>query len=591
MKPAPLVTAIVCTRGGSEFLPRAVASVLGQSMDDFELVIVLDNEAGTPEESVLVDPRVRWVRTETRGVGAARAKGLSTALGTYVAYCDDDDVWLPQHLRRLLDVLEEEPELDLAYGDSEWVHEGRATDVPYSFDFDPFTLAGKNYIFASDVLHRAVAGRAVGGFDITLQASEDWDLWLRMARAGGMRHVPELLGTHGWHDGSVRAGGRHPDQMRVAARQPDDPTTAVPVPFQPATWTAARRELIWYSLLKAHVGYGRVARELMVALAQEGVDITMASTFPRVGIEPGWERFFKPWDHWGRIGFYYHYELRPDRMRCERLVNYSMWESTELPPDRALRINARVALQYVPCRQNVESHLAAGVTVPLKVLHHGVDGARFPILDRIDHQQFTFGSFGDLQARKGIDVLIRAFCEEFRPNEPVRLCLKDSAREPIFHCDDPRVEFIRQGLSHEQLLEFLRGLDAFVLPSRGEGFGLCGIEAMATGLPLVATAWSGPLEYLDPSDSYPLSFRLVDPQSNEVHRREPGSTRFHGLWAEPDHGHLRALLRHLYEHPAEASARGLLAAQRVRRDFRWDTIARQMLGDLDELAGLREGAT
>ena len=53
----------------------------------------------------------------------------------------------------------------------------------------------------------------------------------------------------------------------------------------------------------------------------------------------------------------------------------------------------------------------------------------------------------------------------------------------------------------------------------------------------------------------------------------------------------RALLRHLYEHPAEASARGLLAAQRVRRDFRWDTIARQMLGDLDELAGLREGAT
>jgi glycosyltransferase involved in cell wall biosynthesis len=131
------------------------------------------------------------------------------------------------------------------------------------------------------------------------------------------------------------------------------------------------------------------------------------------------------------------------------------------------------------------------------------------------------------------------------------------------------------------LLEFLRQMDAFVMPSRGGGFGLCGIEAMATGLPLVATNWSGPVEYLDPADSFPLAYRLVDAKGVKANH-----VRYFGDWAEPDYEHLRHLMRWLYEHPEEAAEKGRLAAERVHRNWTWDRVARQMVDDFDAIAAV-----
>jgi glycosyltransferase involved in cell wall biosynthesis len=129
-----------------------------------------------------------------------------------------------------------------------------------------------------------------------------------------------------------------------------------------------------------------------------------------------------------------------------------------------------------------------------------------------------------------------------------------------------------------RLLEFLRQMDAFVLPSRGEAFGLTGLEAMSTGLPLIATNWSGPAEYLDPEYSYPLSYRLVDTDGVESH-----GVRMFGQWAEPDYEHLRHLMRWVYEHPSEAAKKGQAAAQRVRDRWTWDRAARQMCDDFDAI--------
>jgi glycosyltransferase involved in cell wall biosynthesis len=122
-------------------------------------------------------------------------------------------------------------------------------------------------------------------------------------------------------------------------------------------------------------------------------------------------------------------------------------------------------------------------------------------------------------------------------------------------------------------------MDAFVLPSRGEGFGLTGLEAMATGLPLIATNWSGPVEYLDPADSYPLSYELVDAEGIEVL-----GVRYFGQWAEPNYEHLRNLMRWIYEHPEEAREKGRLASLRVSKEWTWDRVARQLCHELDELA-------
>ena len=89
-----------------------------------------------------------------------------------------------------------------------------------------------------------------------------------------------------------------------------------------------------------------------------------------------------------------------------------------------MQINQASRLLYVPCQQNVESFRECGVRIPIKVLHHGVAANLFPFVERPHRDLFTFGNFGHFTPRKGIDVLSRAFRDEFSPAEPVRLLLK-----------------------------------------------------------------------------------------------------------------------------------------------------------------------
>jgi glycosyltransferase involved in cell wall biosynthesis len=581
----PLVTVIVCTHDRPGPLRRALASVLAQDRADFEVVVVDD---GSEPPVALPDAWpdcVRIIRTEHRGVGAARASGLDAARGELIAYCDDDDEWKPGHLGGLVNYLEENPDVDLAYADSDWAQDGAPASPAWSNDYNMTLLFQVNYIFASDVIHRAAAAREAGGFDPTLRSYEDWDLWLRMSRNCTLRHLRAVLGTRHWSEGCVSASKRWDDWETVYhnPRHGRFGEYAAPrlVPFERQTWRPDRRELNWDSVLDSREssaeGYATLGRHLLRALERRGVDVTMA--LPANQPVEEFRRHYRPVTDWGRFAFYCDHRLEPSRLRCDRVVCLWMWESTRVPEACVGEINRSVALQYVPCRHNFEAFRECGVRVPTRVLPLGVDSEAFPALSRSPSDSFTFGCFGDFSPRKGIDVLLRAFQDEFRPDEPVRLVLKSTGPAPRYEIRDPRVTVISGRWSREALLELLRRMDAFVLPSRGEGFGLCGIEAMATGLPLIATNWGGPSEYMDPRYAYPLDYKLVDAggcQSN--------SSTYHGRWAEPDYEHLRSLMRSLYEHPEEAAQAGRLASEHVHRVWTWDRAAGQLCHDLDELA-------
>ena len=599
---SPTISVIICTYNRHSLLQRAVDSVLQQDEKDFEIIIIDDgsDEPVIPPHQQYVETQpgaslqvvsVRLIRTEHRGVGAARAEGLNAARGTFVAYCDDDDEWKPNHLSTLLKYLMQNPDVSLVYGDSQWVQAGVSpSSVAYSFDYDGTLLSYGNYIFASDVMHLHSAALDVGGFDSSLQAYEDWDLWLRMSQKHLLRHIPVVIGSHHWHQDCVLAGDHWQEWERVYWSQQDRlakagaaaqhdliPDAARIAPFDGNTWQPGRRELIWHSILRPNEGYGSVGRQLIQAVERQGVNIIIAPTKNQPLRD--FERFYKPLDNWGRLGFYYHYAVCPSVLKCERIINYCMWESTSVPKDFVEEINNSVTLQYVPCQQNVESFLECGVRVPIKVLHHAVDAEQFPLQNRCHSETFTFGSFGDFSPRKGIDVLLRAFQDEFSPTEPVRLLMKSTSSSAAYQVNDPRITFISGFMNQESLLKFLQEMDVFVLPSRGEGFGLCGLEAMSTGLPLIATNWSGPSEYLDREDSFPLEYRLVDAQGIESNH-----VRYFGQWAEPDYEHLRTIMRWLYEHPQEAAVAGQKAAQRVHSKWTWERVAKQMCADFDNIS-------
>jgi glycosyltransferase involved in cell wall biosynthesis len=527
---------------------------------------------------------VRLIRTEHRGVGAARESGFDAARGQLIAYCDDDDEWGASHLSTLVDYLENHPDVDLVYADSEWAEGESAASAAWPNDYDITSLFQVNYIFASDVLHRAAPAREAGGFDPTLRAYEDWDLWLRMSRNCTLRHLRTILGTRHWSEGCVSASN-HWDEWEGVYHNPrhgriGEYASPGLVRFDRETWRGERRELNWHSPLDSWQasgeGYATVGRHLLRTLDRRGVDVTMG--LPKNQPVDEFRRHYRPVEHWGRFAFYCDHRLEPAVLRCDRVVCLWMWESTRVPRAYIDAINRSVTLQYVPCRQNLDALLECGVRVPVRVLHLGVDPVAFP-LSRSPSDGFTFGCFGDFSPRKGIDVLIRAFQDEFGAGEPVHLVLKSTGPAPAYEIWHPRVTLVSGRLSREALLEFLRQMDAFVLPSRGEGFGLCGIEAMATGLPLIATSWGVPSEYMSREYTYPLDYSLADAVGHDS-----SHSTYDGQWAEPDYEHLRYLMRWLYEHPDEAALAGRVASEHVHRSWTWDRAVEQLCHDLDQLA-------
>lgn len=582
----------------------------------FEVVVVddgdgppLDLSHALPEE---LRGQVRCLLTAYRGTGAARSEGFDAAKGEYVAFCDEDCEWAPDHLETLLGWMLDHPETDLVYGGLEEPESGGEAVPPVPNGGD--RLARVLCIRPSAAVFRARVVHELGGFDARLWDYEDLDLWLRLLDQGHAvhyvpvavaqrspdgrppvpRHEEDLSRVLAGHERRLvraRDGVAEEDSGREGTATPlAGPPTPVPlairtgsvVPFDRGAWGDGCRRLAWHSVLRADEGYGVVGRALLLALEARGVDVGLV---PGVEAPRGFERFHRfhrreelP----GRPGFYYDHRVRPSVMRCEQLVTYSMWETERVPRDHVEEINAHSSLHLVPCHQNVESHIACGVRVPVKVLHHGVYARRFPLLERPRDglEPYTFGTFGDLAPRKGIDALVRAFLDEFASHEPVRLLMKSTAPRSAYGADDPRVETLGGFLDDSALLELLRRMDAFVLPSRGEGFGLCGLEAMATGLPLIATGWSGPSEYLDPADSYPLPYELVDAGGTESN-----NVRYFGRWAEPDHEHLRHLMRRLYENPEEGVTKGRAASVRAHREWTWERVASQLVADLDALVG------
>ena len=109
--------------------------------------------------------------------------------------------------------------------------------------------------------------------------------------------------------------------------------------------------------------------------------------------------------------------------------------------------------------------------------------------------------------------------------------------------------------------------DAFVLPSRGEGYGRPYMEALASECPVIATRWSGQLDFLDDANSY-----LIDCDLTPV----PWNTDFEAFaghqWAEPRVEHLRHLMRHVFENREEAKRKAILGRTKMVEKWDWDKV-------------------
>lgn len=194
--PQAVVSVIIGTYNRAELLRDAVDSVLKQTYHDWELLVV-DNGSTDQTRTVAAghrDARVRYILNEkpTGSCAAPRNLGMQQAQGRYLAFLDDDDVWYPDKLAVCVRELEARPEAALVCHAQRVVQDGRFVTVsiwgPWSPDMYERLLYDRNYLSPGAVVISKDALSAVGGFDTREEylGCDDYDLWIRLARAGGV---------------------------------------------------------------------------------------------------------------------------------------------------------------------------------------------------------------------------------------------------------------------------------------------------------------------------------------------------------------------------------------------------------------------
>lgn len=209
-KKMPKVSAVITTFNRVKFLSQAISSVFAQSMRDFEL-IVLDNDSddGTAElMNEFNDPRIRYHRHEAMGISPQRNLGLSMARSEYVAFLDDDDVWLPNKLEAQLAAIDRSGRnVGLVYGGfcfyddagRRWgFHTPKLTGSVLQgllWTRDPFSGSASN-----PMINRSHA-LSVGGYNNRIKVGEDWEFYLRLSDRYQIVGVSEIVLEIRQHNG------------------------------------------------------------------------------------------------------------------------------------------------------------------------------------------------------------------------------------------------------------------------------------------------------------------------------------------------------------------------------------------------------
>lgn len=320
-----------------------------------------------------------------------------------------------------------------------------------------------------------------------------------------------------------------------------DPATVKPLP---------------YSLVEGPLGQGEPTGEaVMGATASGGADLVRVTRFLSVF---KWE-YRKGWDVLLRA-------FLGEFSRSDPVVLYILTSAYHSTSDFAGELQ-RFQRAFLACS------LLDDTPDDLLVLHGGGDGRHASAIDsglpRPSDFCIDFGAV-EMPSRSNTAPLPSTNSSVAESARRLR-----SAMRRLLPGHLPRFRVLRR-LSQRELPRLYRSVDAFVLPSRGEGWGRPHVEAMAMALPVIATNWSGPTAYLDSSNGYPLPY---------THLRAVPEGAFAGhLMAEPSERELARAMRTIVTEPGEAQARGRQAREHMVRKFSPRVFAGQLRNHVERIA-------
>jgi glycosyltransferase involved in cell wall biosynthesis len=312
----PAVAIVTATCRAAEFFRETAASIVGQSLQSWEWLLVDDasddaRSVDLLEKTAAQDPRIRIIRhDENRGPGAARNTGVAEARADLIYLIDDDDLIEPTTLEKCLWFLDSHPEFDFVNG---WSLAFGGQEYMWRKGFDHNEAFLHDNVATGRCMIRKAAFEAVGGFDEKLlDGFEDWDLWLRFADAGRWGStIPEFMDWYrrredhsdrwsNWDEGKRKESFRK--RLRETHPKLYDggfPRVAVPevVPFgelaeempcRNALAADKRRVLLILPWL-AMGGSDKFNLDLIAGLKERGFEISIVTTLSG---ESNWESEF-----------------------------------------------------------------------------------------------------------------------------------------------------------------------------------------------------------------------------------------------------------------------------------------------------------
>jgi len=208
----PQVSVIIPTRNRPDFLRGALLSVLSQTYQNFEIIVVDDASTDNTSEIVAAfnDERITLLRHDTnKGGSAARNTGILASKCDYIAFLDDDDEWFPEKLAKQMHILLASPPevgcvytgyVDVSSSSGETIGEYLPTKRgDLSKDLSAANCVGS----ASSVLLKRECFKNIGLFDESLPCSQDYDLWIRISNEFLFECVPEALFKYHIHENKI----------------------------------------------------------------------------------------------------------------------------------------------------------------------------------------------------------------------------------------------------------------------------------------------------------------------------------------------------------------------------------------------------
>jgi len=259
-------------------------------------------------------------------------------------------------------------------------------------------------------------------------------------------------------------------------------------------------------------------------------------------------------------------------------IALTVWESSLLPADCKFTLNYSFDEVWVPCTWNKAVFEASGVKKPIYVMPHALGPVTLPRRPTPSWRlgRYVFYYIGAWNERKNPEAVLRAFLDTFGPKEPVALILKawtperwdDTGNRVVV---DPLADRVRrmmadlritqsppvvcvEGVGDESsILQLHDWGDCYVSAHRAEGFGLALARAKQLGRKVIATGYSGPLDFLDPAVDTLLPYTETDVFGMDFRKGFTGGQK----WAEPDFGALKDAMRAAFDTRAKGSPAGM----------------------------------